>query len=237
MAEEYCCFELADRTGMNVVDSLSVRYTEAPVDGLHCVRMVDHQRVFHAKIVDDPDDPQEKKIAVDEDGVPVLRGEFHIGWDNLPMWTFDPDTKEFSPFDPHPDQWFRHNYRRRVIDPEIRRQVKEGTELKIHRKAMLAIIDAVPGLKDHPDIQEFLRLSDVITRQIGKYQKSEFDNIDLKEVNGVSESRVKALHAHGVDYGPTKADMVKDNYPDGGKEELLKRAEIHTVRRNLEGKR
>lgn len=226
----YCSFELTDRAGIaHVVDHRTVEYTEEPVEGKHTVECRAYPKVFHPEIQEeqlDPDTHGDKKVADyllvrDPDGTPALRGQFFIGWENLPTYTFDPATREFTPIDPHEllgiKRWFR---RQNEIEPEIEREVRRGTELKKLRKAVKAMAKLVPGAERDPDVKEFLELSNYIESLIAKFPKEVSDGKDRHKDNGVSRTRMTAMKNNGIDYGPTITDLraepkVKDDDYDG----------------------
>lgn len=210
----YCCFEVTDRAGVsNVVDHHTVDYTSSPVSGKHCVNMLDYPKVFKPQVEEDSDDREVKpKPVLDSDGEIELRGTFFAGWENLPTWTFDPDTRQFSPIDPHEligiKRWYR---RERLIDPRLRIRIGVDTEFKHLRKAVLAIADHV-GAGDLEAVKALQSLSDYIEQEIARFPKEETDKRDPKEWNGVSKKRLEALHRTGYDLGPTGYDI--DAEPD-----------------------
>lgn len=234
---KYCCFELTARAGIpNVVEPHSVEYTDEPVAGKHCVVMLDYPSVFHAEVVEDVDSEDGTlAVVLESNGDVALRGTFICGWENLPTYTFDPESQAFSTFDPSKETGIKRYFRRKQITTKLARDVRHDTELKHLRKVVKALVAMIPGAEDTPEVQEFLGLSSFIEGRIAEFPKDENDRFDVAKENGISPTRMKVLMRTGIDYGPTYGDLkLEDAAPDDGAEELKLRMKRHTLRMQVE---
>lgn len=238
---EYCCFNLTDRAGIpNIVDTHTVEYVPDPVQGKYCVDTSQYPKVFHSEIRDIIENDNETSIEIEltENKEIRLMGRFFIGWQNLPTWQYFPEEDRFDPIDPQELKEIKRWYRReKQIQTNLRYSIKEGTELKKLRKAILAIADILGKKADVPAIQELRELTSSIEHCINTYTKEENDKLDMYWINGISKKRMDTFKRTGVDFGPTGYDMkAEDAYDDNGKSEMNERRKIHKNRIELEKK-
>jgi hypothetical protein len=175
------CFKTTDRLGpTDVVDPKSIRHSKKPIEGYYSVDPSDYPGVFEPEY----EDKEQKTYRTDEDGHIVYRPLWSEGWENFPLYTYTPENG-FQPFDPYSCVGLKRWYRRqRMIRPELLVKTKKETELKLHRKAIEAIVRRFPELEEEPEVRELLSLSQHIRDVIAKYPKEEMDKqIDLHEVN------------------------------------------------------
>ena len=96
---------------------------------------------------------------------------------NLPSWEFVLSKYElnefpFIPFDnSFMNSWMKNRTRRDKIDARLESEFTHATELKIIRKALKAIIVAIPELETIPEVQAFKGYSDRIEQHISKFSK------------------------------------------------------------------
>ena len=104
------------------------------------------------------------------------------GWRGLPKWQFNQelyDTGEFPfiPFDNHlMDGGLARVERREKIEARISETMNLGTELKKLRKAIKAILTAVPELAELDDVRGFVDYSNTVEGKIAKYPKENLTN-------------------------------------------------------------
>ena len=178
----YLCFKLTDLDGDMVPNPPSFLESEEPTQGMICLDM---------------DGPILNKHLVIND-----TGDYHldllVGWLNIPRYRFnqrkwDASEDPFEPIDAMKSQRIKHYVRRERINAEINIDLNHQTELKKHRKALKAVIAALPQLADLPEIAEFGELSDTIEGKIAAHAKSEnyFDAIDLRRETGITSEERK----------------------------------------------
>jgi len=233
---KYCCFEVTDRAGVpNVVDHHTIEYADEPIDGLYCVVVAEHPQVFHPEITYMPEEKNDDgfRFTVDDGGDIALRGTFMVGWDNLPTWQYFPEENRFDPIDPHELATLKHFVRRhemipKVLEPSIRKE----TELKHLRKAIKAIVMALPELQELPDVQKFLSLSDYIESRIQRVPKAAAETMDLHAHNGISRTRAKAIMATGVNHLTPQKELPKTDQIT--KEERVQHFKMNEARLKVE---
>ena len=172
----YLCFSLTDLDGSIVPHPSSFVESEEIIDGMICFDM-------EGKVL------REHRVMNDT-------GDYHLdlfdGWLNIPKYRFNRDKWDanedpFEPIDAMGSERIKHYVRRERINAEININIGTQTELKNHRKALKAILAALPELAELPEATEFLDLSATIEDKIVEHAKSEsyFDAIDLKKETGI----------------------------------------------------
>jgi hypothetical protein len=171
-------FKLWGKAGAeNVVDTRPGFFSEQKsVEGFYCIAVEDHPALFFSY----EDKETGEKV--------IVPSGFFEGFENLPLKTYDPKTGRFADFDPYSSDAIQHWFRRdHVIQPEITRRIKPGTEYKKIRRAMLAILDAMKDkkLEEHEDIIAFRAYSASIETFIGANPKT--IKRDMREINGTKK--------------------------------------------------
>jgi hypothetical protein len=99
----------------------------------------------------------------------MWRGRF-----GFPRYAYDPETDEFEKVDTWKLPWARHATRRLMINRDIEwNGIKVQTELKRMRKALKAIVRAMPALRQLEEVQDFMGLSDALEKRIAFYTKDD----------------------------------------------------------------
>lgn len=149
----------------NVVDGRWIATSDVAVEESHdlvCVDPADYPLIF--------------RLPRNELELPTLGGyifELIRGYSNEPLYTWDPATRTFNPYSGFETDSQILAYRRREesIQPDLLYTVKPGTEFKKIRRALAAIVEALPELKALPEVQEFLKYSEYVNTVIGKHPK------------------------------------------------------------------
>ena len=172
----YLCFTLIDLDGEIVPYASSFIESEDPIDGMICLDM---------------EGPILKAHRVMND-----TGDYHLdlceGWLNIPKYKFnqqkfDDGKDPFEPNDAYQSNRIKHYVRRERINADINIDIGPQTELKKHRKALKAILEALPQLAELPEVVEFFELSTTIKDKIAQHPKTDkyIDAIDLKKETGI----------------------------------------------------
>lgn len=156
---QYCnTDELIEKEGQLFFHPDRIWLTDLP-EGAIAVDMEKHPEVFRREI-------QDGTISWDI-------GKMFAGKLVLPRFSYNPTTDTFTQVDTWKQEWGQHAVRRKAIsdDLEIYGSIKAPTELKKIRKVLKVLIDVLPQVKYHPDVIEFMAMSDHIESHVQKYEK------------------------------------------------------------------
>ena len=127
----------------------------------------------------------------------LLTGKFEQklieGWNNYPLFLFNPEKYEngefpLEPFDYTKEEYFYHYERRLEIKHSIRQsRVDPEIEFKAIRKLLSILIKLHPELENTEEFEYFARYNETVEREIAARPKSKqyFDSIDIKKRNGI----------------------------------------------------
>ncbi len=91
----------------------------------------------------------------------------------FPLFSYDPDTDQFTTADVEDTLWARKAKRRRRINETIEVRIRVSTELKKLRLALKAIVAYQPELLALPEVADFMAMGDSIETVIARHPVEE----------------------------------------------------------------